>query len=195
MNTNISKPLIATLLAAICSLAIYGACFAAAAPTPNLYQVDLLIFQHDVPGIAKSEALNPAAVNPNWRNYPAPEFQSGSSALFNILTKRLSIHPNYKILMKVSWQQFLPKRRKFSLLHLTNEGSVDITSPRIDGIIAFNKLNFFTAKINLIISVPTENGSASYQIQQARRLRLNELNYIDHPMFGILIDITPTEQK
>ncbi|MCP3673658.1 MAG: hypothetical protein GY829_04200, partial [Gammaproteobacteria bacterium] len=34
-----------------------------------------------------------------------------------------------------------------------------------------------------------------YVMQQSRRLRRNEIHYLDHPLFGLLIQIRPYEKK
>jgi hypothetical protein len=30
-----------------------------------------------------------------------------------------------------------------------------------------------------------------YRLQQSRRMRSNEVHYLDHPLFGIIVQVTP----
>lgn len=40
----------------------------------------------------------------------------------------------------------------------------------------------------------TKRAIDGYRLQQTRRIRLNELHYFDHPMFGVLLKVTPVKQ-
>jgi len=43
-------------------------------------------------------------------------------------------------------------------------------------------------------SLVTRDVLNKYALQQSRRLRSNETHYIDHPLFGLLIQIRPYEK-
>lgn len=82
---------------------------------------------------------------------------------------------------------------------------------QVNGTIQLIKNRFFSANTNLILTLPSSQLTAasfqqidptqtqtslpdslkSFQMYQSRRLKPNELNYFDHPLFGMLIKITP----
>ena len=39
------------------------------------------------------------------------------------------------------------------------------------------------------------NTHLAYRLQQSRRMRSNEIHYIDHPRFGLIVQVTPYEGK
>lgn len=40
-----------------------------------------------------------------------------------------------------------------------------------------------------------ENTTLAYRIDESRRVRSDEINYFDHPKFGVLVKVTPMEEK
>ncbi len=77
---------------------------------------------------------------------------------------------------------------------------------QINGTLMLSVNHYFNINYNLLFTQPTLgfskklsletfkniNGNFAYfQLQQSRRTRSKELNYFDHPLYGILLKITP----
>lgn len=88
------------------------------------------------------------------------------------------------------------------------DGSADYTQAthwQVDGLIKINTQRFINTTYNLLFATPTgsiqdlsttNNFSGIdapltyFRLDQSRRMRSNELNYIGHPLYGVLINIT-----
>ena len=76
----------------------------------------------------------------------------------------------------------------------------------VDGEVAISLNRFFNIKLNLLFSIPTNqlpsdvnantpfaSSYAYFHLIEKRRMRSKELNYIDSPLFSIIIKITPVK--
>ncbi len=76
----------------------------------------------------------------------------------------------------------------------------------IDGVISLQRSRFLHLNVDLLLSEPAaasveaglfsifsrrESRPASWRLQAQRRIRVNEVHYFDHPVFGVLIQVTP----
>lgn len=116
---------------------------------------------------------------------------------------RIANNGQYTLLLHTGWKQKLtdptssPKVRIHGGGFYDREGS-DIDE--VDGTITISKGKFINIKSNLFLTEPayeiTElpNGLLSYPMQNLRRTKENELNYIDNPVFGLLIKVTPPKE-
>ncbi len=66
----------------------------------------------------------------------------------------------------------------------------DNAEDEIQGTVKVSLARFLHLDLNLVL----RDGDQKYQLQQSRRMRSNELHYIDHPMFGVIVIITPVTQ-
>jgi len=127
----------------------------------------------------------------------------------NKISNRLS-RSGYTIILHTAWVQNFSQPLKYPIhlfspqqpsLHPTTvmNGTIDITLNRYFNI-AIDLL--FGEPIDRLTSIisPEEleknfhniaNGIAYFHFTQSRRMKSAELNYIDHPLYGILIKITP----
>jgi len=79
---------------------------------------------------------------------------------------------------------------------------------RLDGTLSLSKLNYFQLDLNLGVNIPIKELSQKYldyrqmnnpsqanltnfRLIQHRRMRVNELHYLDHPLFGVLAKVVP----
>ena len=80
----------------------------------------------------------------------------------------------------------------------------------INGLVTFRLTRFIDTDFNLLFAEPTsvinqyassdnlynvQNGFGYFQLLQKRRMRSKELNYIDYPMFGVLIEAVPVSSS
>ncbi|MCH9744717.1 MAG: peptidoglycan binding protein CsiV [Gammaproteobacteria bacterium] len=79
----------------------------------------------------------------------------------------------------------------------------------LNGTLNINMRRYFNLSFNLILAEPSntidqlsnngyfKNNSDSYvyfKLNQTRRMRSNELNYIGHPLYGVLVKIMPSQE-
>jgi hypothetical protein len=164
------------------------------------YQINVIIFEHITPEALQSETW-PAITNmPNLKDAIDPQLLPQEQSQLKIENRRfnrkIAQRENYKVLLNISWQQEIPITYHAEPIHISGD--------KIDGTITINKDRYFNIKTNLILTEPTDylnsigpghyaqdNESQNFQMLQTRRMRSNELNYLDYPLFGMLIKIIP----
>ncbi|KPJ67639.1 MAG: hypothetical protein AMJ43_03050 [Coxiella sp. DG_40] len=173
----------------------------------DLYQVNIIVFEHITPQALNSEIWSAITDLPDLENSIEPQLLSSEDSQLQTengyLSDETAQKDNYKVLLNIAWQQEIPVTQQA-------EQPIHILGDKIDGTITINKDRYFDIKTNLILTEPisylnsigpgnyiniANNEFTSFQMKQTRRLKSNELNYIDHPLFGMLIEIVPLEQE
>jgi len=171
----------------------------------NLYQINIIIFEHISSQALNSEIWLAVTDLPDLENSIEPQLLESEDSQLQIENRRFSRKiaqkNNYKVLLNIAWQQEIPVTRHGKPIHISGD--------KIDGTITINRDRYFDIKTNLILTEPISylntispgnysdipnNEFTSFQMKQTRRMRSNELNYIDQPLFGMLIKIVPIEQ-
>lgn len=142
------------------------------------------------------------------------------SSQFSLIKEEQSIahKDHFKILLHIAWQQPLQKTKFARPIYIAAGnaydaegniiGSSDLTGNNMsapaslwefEGTITLAKNNFFEINSDLHLN-EIEKASffssqdfhvKSYHMQQQRRMTSNELNYLDHPKFGVLLLVSP----
>ncbi|MBU1558788.1 MAG: peptidoglycan binding protein CsiV [Gammaproteobacteria bacterium] len=134
---------------------------------------------------------------------------------------RLSRHSDYQILLKTSWVQPITSIRYARWVHVHGGQTYDATGQaieadpdnaliapywEIDGKIRIGQQHYYEIDAQLTLTEPlaslgldnngsTDNALTSFPLKAHQRTRLNEINYLDHPLFGTLIQIIPYKEK
>jgi hypothetical protein len=61
--------------------------------------------------------------------------------------------------------------------------------PLLDGTVSLTRSRFLHLAVDLIYVDP--DTGVPMQLKESRRMRSNELHYLDHPRFGVLVQVTP----
>jgi len=187
---------------------------------PQLYQVELIIFTHITeksnraeltsnqirwPNIQNSQTLiNPPEIINAQDIYPYTLLPQTKMKL-NRNTDILSNHDQYQVLMHLAWVEPITNQPERVQIQNNNDQQTDNSSPNrpweISGLLTLSKNKYITVKTNLVLSLPSselisnsgfqQDPYAYFQLNQTRRIRSKELNYFDHPAFGMLLQITP----
>jgi hypothetical protein len=182
---------------------LYGCINTAIADSARTYDVQVLIFSHITPSTLQLEqwpiitAQPPATANSN--SSPL-KLATQLASEKNVLTH----NPNYKILFDGSWIKSLTTGSTVTL-------PVVSANEKLNGTIDVTLGHYFTVNTNLLLTEPTsflkqidpthyfskwDQSHFTFQLLQKRRMRSDELNYLEHPVFGMLIKIIPvTDEK
>ncbi|MFA5627702.1 MAG: CsiV family protein [Thiohalomonadaceae bacterium] len=121
--------------------------------------------------------------------------------------QRIAADPRFEVLLHKAWRQpGKPKEQALPVyIHSGNSNNEEL--PRLEGYVRLILTRYLHLETDLQyrshgISQRSENSFYSavtatepiYKITETRRMRSNELHYIDHPMFGILALVTPEEK-
>ena len=68
------------------------------------------------------------------------------------------------------------------------------TQWQVDGTVAISRPYLFQVDTNLVLTMPQSDIEAKqFVLQASYRTKANQIYYIDHPLFGVLIEITPIQ--
>lgn len=117
--------------------------------------------------------------------------------------KKLNQSKHYHVIFHQAWRQPITSSRYAQPVRLVSsdnlgEDNLFRQNHLINGMITLSQSTYINSKLQLIISQPEKSFSIftpfspsrsliHYEFNQKRRLKLNELNYLDNPQFGVLL--------
>jgi hypothetical protein len=139
---------------------------------------------------------------------------------FSSIVGRISKNPRRRIILSTRWVQPVLSPANTSIAHITDRrnitrqqdanydknktaysrNQVAIAPPLLDGFINFYLDGQYTLEADIrytpphrpsILDEEYEQGPVSYRIYEKRRMKSGELNYYDHPKFGMVLLVTP----
>ena len=117
---------------------------------------------------------------------------------------RLEKSGQYRIIHHAAWQQPARRPREALPVRLTNgrpfvQASVD--APALDGTLRLSKVQYLQIDLDLLYHYPAAGSegvptsSDGLRLQVNRKLRPGDLNYMDHPLIGVLMQVTPIKEE
>ncbi len=189
--------------------------FAWSAKPAKAYQLEVILFQQAAPKHLASEYWRDT---PPWTSTHALKASSIDSNRVSSITpdklsnvvEQLKKQDNARILLHQAWRIEKTKLNHPILLALTNvenvDPSIDITANTlVTGSIRLSLHRYFNAALKLHYRIPRTSlpndmrstrhcdGSeyCHYYMQEKRRTRSMQLNYLDHPLIGVLFEVFP----
>lgn len=180
------------------------------------YQIEVIVFSHLSEQAIDSEQW-PSVNPPNFSHSGVIQLldKNLNAVLFNqyrllpnsqfALKKEdqlIQKQPGYQILLHLVWQQKVQTPEQAKPIHIYNDSTF---TNQLNGTITIGVKKYFDVHLNLYLGVPVSELTALsktsyfrnisekmayFHLLQTRRMRSNELNYIDHPLYGVLIKIT-----
>ncbi|MCD6055691.1 MAG: hypothetical protein K0R12_653 [Gammaproteobacteria bacterium] len=161
------------------------------------YQVDVLIFRQNPALVSALEAASPPTpllLSPNTLLVESlPTVANNQSALADPAT-RLSKNNHYTIVWQRSWIQTIKPPFSAQPIRIQAGEAYSNGLSEIDGTLTFSQQNYINVSTDLRFTEPNQ-GYQQWRLKQTQRLRADELHYFDHPLFGILIQVSPYSDK
>jgi len=193
----------------------------AIADVARAYQIELIIFSHMSEKSLTTEQwpiLNPNTYSYTSAATLAPTtsdvkyYRLLTPQDFTLAKEQTRLNKfisTYHTVMHIAWRQQIFEPRYARPVHI--EGGKIYNSSRnptsqINGTIRISVQRYLNVSLDLIFAAPASaisklarndyfkrapNNLIYFHLLQTRRMRSNELNYIDFPLYGILIKITP----
>lgn len=171
------------------------------------YQIELIIFSHISESALRSEywpAYPPQIASPRALEPTDLQQIPESQWVLKNEEQLLRRHDN-SILLHYAWQISANDARQGQVVHLQSpETSTDQEIHDLDGSLGIRLERYFNIHLNLRFNIPLANIAqfnlinietadnqpfVSFKLNRNLRMRSNELNYIDHPLYGVLIKI------
>ncbi len=194
------------------SLALFIQSASAQAP---LYKIEVIAFESLALNGWTQEYWPELVETPNTSNTTSVFNYKQRPLWINKANKNLDSEANalnkkgYRVLFHKAWTQFAYANKKGHQVLV--EGSNPYGSSML-GTVRLYKTRFAHVDLNLEFSrlIPTKvkekfalsqntnldtlPPSWQFSLQESRKIRPNELHYIDHPLFGVLVKVTPIKQ-
>ncbi|MFQ6022879.1 MAG: CsiV family protein [Acidiferrobacterales bacterium] len=195
-----------TQISALAALVLTGTVEAASPTTsPELYELEILIFQTNLSYLEGEELWTQDVVDTklpgiakavNVGNIPTPDSKLSKAAI------TLEADGNYRVLVHRRWQQEAKPRSEADWVHIR---TLTTGQPELEGTLRFYQGRYLHVNIELLFResnlrslalVSAEDSVPRvYRISEHRRIRGRDVNYVDHPKFGALVQVTPVEEK
>jgi len=170
----------------------------ASGPASPSYEVEVIVFENrdqDLNGgeLWTRDRVKPIGVDLSQAVTVAdPPIDSSLSKA----AQRIKEDGRYRILMHKRWVQS-PEAKSTSQMVRLDDGV------ELDGFVRFYLSRFLHVEVDLALTKPTSGGLFSsetdinqlYRLTQQRRVKSQEIHYFDHPLFGALVRVAPTEQR
>ncbi|MHB8453191.1 MAG: CsiV family protein [Acidiferrobacterales bacterium] len=185
------------------SLFAITAAHAAPADKDNTYEVEVLVFRNIMPKLAGNELWTRDTVNtviPDLATAASPIAAPPADPILTDAATVMSSNPRYQVLAHYSWIETADTRSASKPVRIT--ASVSGNPHGLDGTVLFYMSRYLHVVVNLLLQEsasdasaaggnPAPNAPAIYRISEHRRIRSNETDYFDHPMFGALVRVIP----
>lgn len=116
-----------------------------------------------------------------------PALPAGKMKL-TAIAEQLSRSRGYRTIAHFGWTQ--PGFPRTEAHYMSIDSKVDASSG-LTGRVAMSRGRYLHLTLDLVLQ-PAESGD-HYVLRQTRRMRSNERHYIDHPKFGVIALVTPSE--
>jgi len=150
----------------------------------RLFQVELIVFEQSAPTTELFEQVD-TKIAPVKR-YASVE--SGTKTMSSQYS-RLSRADSYRPFYYESWQIQAKSNRVSLPIHISSH------EQNLEGWIKIQRgsLLHVVADLEYSPSSPDESEDLIYRIAEKRRVLLNEVHFLDHPYFGVLVKVSPVE--
>jgi len=151
----------------------------------RVLQVEIIVFQQQAHNTELFEQTE-SKISPVARYAPVTEGKETLQAVFKRLKRASAYQPFYYrswLISVRSGQVSLP---------------IEISEPELNlkGWIKIQRGNLLHIIADLeFVSDSVESSGVVYRLSEKRRVLLNEVHYLDHPFFGVVIKVSPVEPE
>ena len=199
----------------IIAILIFPVPLLAATATGSTYDVELVVFQNLMPELEGKEIWSPERVDLKLADIDkaakAADSQDEKTDLGKAIVA-MNESKRYRVLAHKRWTQTAEAKSTSPVMRIrTDDGE-------LDGTFVFYLSRFLHIDAQMLlrdesaspinVTVPGNSSQTghpgtstekstdlqlTYRIDESRRIRSNEINYLDHPKFGVLVQVTPKE--
>lgn len=178
---------------------------------PQWYEVELIVFrQWEAPGDdAEAKPLDPPPPSFERVQPPAPADAAAGTRFRQLPAQRLDLHgvyrrlqqdDAYEPLLHIGWEQPGLSGAESVAVSLPADWQPQpqadqfTPTPPLHGLIRVYADRYLHVHTDLRYAPATDWGPGASQVmQQHRRMRSDELHYLDHPALGVIVQVTPMD--
>lgn len=169
---------------------------AAAENTPNVYEVEVMVFENRIPELEGGELWTPSKdknVNAEMSDVVKIAENASAEATLAAAATALENSGRHHVLAHLTWRQNVEAKSASKPVQITGAAG------ELDGALRFYLSRFLFVDINLNLREAGAAGSEPgkeipvYRLNEHRRVKIAEVHYFDHPKFGALVRVAPVK--
>ena len=159
------------------------------------YDIELLVFENNLPELVGDElfARDVKPLTARDLDNAVPPDSMLADSLLSAAAMQLTKDGHYRLLAQARWQQTLDPSGKGAVKPIRITAGKD---GELDGTIRFYMSRYLHLDVNLLFRESASGGGipTTFRLNEQRRVKSQETHYFDHPRFGVLVRIMPTEK-
>ncbi len=168
----------------------------AAENTPNVYEVEVMVFDNRVPELEDGElwtSSSDKSVNAEMSDVVKIAEKATTDATLATAATALENSGRHHVLAHLTWRQTVEAKSASKPVQITGAAG------ELDGALRFYLSRFLLVDLNLNLretnAVGNEPGKEIpvYRLNEHRRVKIAEIHYFDHPKFGALVRVAPVK--
>ena len=153
------------------------------------YRVEMIVFE--MPGASgdAADAGMPAVANAaSLSDDPKAEFVLLNDKQLSLNNAKARIQKRYPVLLHKGWRQVINDKEHSQKVHLIGGRNDN----EVDGTVRLSMGRNLNVEADLLMK---KIGQTPRRLKESSRLRIDEITYIDHPNFGVLVMVTPEKSQ
>ena len=185
------------LLLVLALISAPGVLSYAAAPSPNVYEVEVIVFENRLPDLEGGELWTQKedkSASTDMSNAVSAGEQPAADSALSATATALERSGRHHVLAHLRWQQSAEAK--------SVSKPVKISSPdgALDGALRLYLSRYLLVDVSLTLregamtaGMPGNpgQGTNAYRLVEGRRVKLAETHYFDNPKFGALVRVSP----
>ncbi len=170
----------------------------AAAPSTNVYEIEVVVFENRIPDLEGDEhwARDPdKSASTDMNDAVSVGEKPAADSALSATAAALESSGRHHVLAHLRWQQSAEAKS------VSKPVKVVSTDGALEGALRFYLSRFLLLDVNLTLREAASGGmpggagqiAPAYRLAEARRVKSSETHYFDHPKFGALVRVSPVK--
>ena len=173
----------------------------AAAPSTNIYEIEVVVFENRIPDLEGDEhwMRDPdKSANTDMNDAVTVGEKPAADSALSATAAALENSGRHHVLAHLRWQQSAEAKS------VSKPVKVVSADGALEGALRFYSSRFLLLDVNLMLREAASGGGMSagtgqitpaYRLTEARRVKSSETYYFDHPKFGALVRVSPVKSN
>ena len=170
----------------------------AAAPSTNVYEIEVVVFENRFPDLEGGEfwTRNPdKSASTDMNDAVSVGGKPAADSSLSATAAALENSGRHHVLAHLRWQQSAEAKS------VSKPVKVVSADGALEGALRFYSSRFLLLDVNLTLREAASGGMSAgagqvtpaYRLTEARRVKSSETYYFDHPKFGALVRVSPVK--
>lgn len=174
-----------TIMRKIAAYSLAAMLFGSPALAENsAYQIELMIFSQAMP---TTEVFEQTTSEISWPSglTELSAYKKPDATTLGDSYAALAKDSAYKPIMHVAWVQPVAAGELDALVHIRDADG------KLNGYFQIQSGQGLQMAVDLELTANSGNGPVIYRLNEKRSIKLNDVYYLDHPKFGVVVKVSP----